>query len=592
MNMLKKLGLGIALVGVAYGFQVSIRVDASAALREHILQNRPAPLTNLNVAVSLNVKDFGAIPDDGLDDRAAVAAAIAEARSLAGPVQIDFNPGTYDFTPSLADFSATPNNAAVLLQNCTNLVLDGHDADILIHRQDVAFVWVRYSTNLIIRNFSVDYDPLPFSQGTVQSVDTSNGSFIFALQDGFPVPDDPFFKSCYSWGMLKDSTHPGRLKAKCPSFFRYSDVSSAGSNLYRIALTTVAQISNFSTGEVFVINGRSGSIAYYQNSENITFDHLTAYACPSSLFIGSQTSLLNVLNCKGQLKGSRLIVSGADGVHCQAARIGPWVENCDFEGLSDDCLNIYGLPTYILSQNSSTQLTVHAQSPIRPGDRLVFFNPTEGRIIADTTAASISGNSLTLTDPINETLNIAPSGTVYDAQGWNIYDHIYNGDAVGNYFVYRNNHMHDGRRFGMFIKASYGLIENNRFDGLSNQGLYIANTPSAPEGFWAQNLIIRGNTISECGYGDSSPCALIASRQFNGTRELFMTTPIQKNIYLLDNVFNAVSGAALKLSGVSGLVARGNEFISGSATGSLVTIQYSENISWTNNLDQGRIQYQ
>jgi hypothetical protein len=496
--------------------------------------------------------------------------------------------------PSVTDFSMTPGNAAVLLQNCTNLVIDGHDAELLIHRQDVSAFWAVSSTNLIVRNFSVDYDPLPFSQGTVQSVNAADGSFIFALQTGFPAPDDPFFSTYDSWGMLKDPMYPGRLKTNCPSFFYYRDVSFIESNVYRISLATAAQISNFSTGAVFVINRRSGSIARYQTSENITFDHLTAYASPSALFVGAQTSLLNVLNCRAVLKGDRLITSGADGVHCQAARIGPWVENCDFEGLSDDCLNIYGLPTYILSQDSSTQLTVRAQSPIQSGDRLVFFNPNEGRIIADTTAASVSGNVLTLTDPITETLNIAPSGTVYDASGWRIYDHIYNEDAVGNYFVYRNNVMHDGRRYGMFIKAGSGLIESNRFEGLSSQGMCIANTPTWPEGLWAQNLIIRGNTVSECGYGDNSPCVLIASKKLNsaGTGEAYSTSPMQKNIYLLNNEFSAFSGRALIVSGVDGLTAAGNEFSSGSVSGPLVTVQYSTNIIWNSNLDQGRVTVQ
>lgn len=57
-----------------------------------------------------------------------------------------------------------------------------------------------------------------------------------------------------------------------------------------------------------------------------------------------------------------------------------------------------------------------------------------------------------------------------------------------------------------------------------------------------------------------------------------MTTPMQKNIYLFSNIFNAVSGPAVTLSGVSGLVAEGNTYTSGSVSGSLVTVQYSEDI--------------
>lgn len=583
--------LSTLLVASASGVLFSFRSDPVRTLLSQIFQIRTPPLTNMTAVVTLSVADFGAVPNDGIDDRVAVAAAVAAAKTMTGPVQIDFSPGSYDFMPSATDFSMTPGNAAVLLQNCTNLVIDGHAAELLIHRQDVSAFWVVASTNLILRNFSVDYDPLPFSQGTVQSINAADGSFTFALQTGFPAPDDPFFSTCDSWGMLKDPMHPGRLKTNCPSFFYYKEISPVGDNRFSIVLSNATQIASFAAGDVFVVNGRSASIGRYQQSKEITFENFTVYASPSALFIGVQTSLLNVLNCRAVLKGDRLITSGADAVHCQASRIGPWVENCDFEGLSDDCLTVYGLPIYILSQDSPTQMTVKAQAPVLPGDRLAFFDPNDGRIIKDTTVAAFSNNTLTLNDPVNEVLNLAPTGTEYDSRSWKIYDHAYNENAVGNHFVYRNNHIHDGRRYGVFIKASYGLVESNRFAGLSSQAMEIANDPAWPEGFWAQNLIIRNNWVSECGYGNGSPCARIASLQLNstGTGAASMIVPIQKNIFLLNNVFSAFSGRALIVSGVDGLIAEGNEFSSGSASGPLVTVQYSTNIVWNNNLDQGRV---
>ena len=567
----------------------SIRQDPAVLLRALILENRPAPLTNLTVAAYVDIADFGAVPNDGQDDRAAVFAAIAQAKSISGPVQVDFSPGVYDFFATTTNFSMGIGNAAIPLQNCENLILDGHGAEIVIHRQDVSFAWVWVSTNLIVRNFSIDYDPLPFSQGTVAEILSDGTGFLLELDPGFPVPNDPFFTSCVSWGMLKDATLPGRLKANVPSFFRYDEILAEGSNLFRVVLSDASQILNFEVGDAFVINGRSASIGRYGLSENITFDQLTVHACPSSLFVGTQTSQLNVLNCNGQLKGNRLIVSGADGVHCQSARIGPWIENCDFEGLSDDCLNIYGLPIFVLEQVSPTQMTVYARAPILPGDHLAFFDPNAGRVMQETTVVSFSGTTLVLSDPV-EAMNIAPPGTPTDVRGWKIYDHAYNLDSIGNYFVYRNNHMHDGRRYGIFIKASYGLVEGNVFEGLSRTGMVLENNIGWPEGFWAQNLVIQSNRVSECGYGNSDPCVSIVSKKLAGTVEVANTIPFQKNIFLLNNMLNAVTGPALELSGVSNLVAEGNAFTSGSPTGPLITIQYSEDVSLINNQGQDRVE--
>ena len=352
------------------------------------------------------------------------------------------------------------------------------------------------STNLIIRNFTVDYDPLPFTQGTVEEVSPDDARFIFKLHPGFPRPDDPFFKSCNSWGMLKDTAHPGRLKADCPSFFMYSGIRSLGDNRFQIGLANKKEISNFSPGDVFVMNGRSASIGRYYLSENITFDHLTIYACPSAVFLGSQTSRLNILNCRVRLKGNRLVTAGADGVHCQSARIGPWIENCEFEGLSDDGLNIYGLPIFIVGQTSPTEMKIHARAGINPGDELVFFDPRAGRVIQETTVVSCSGDHLVIEDPVGE-LHLAPPGESAEGneKAWKGYDHIYNLDTTGSGFVYRNNYVHDGRRHGVLLRTSCGLIENNRFEGLSGSGLSLANEPGWPEGFWAQNLVDMDTAI-------------------------------------------------------------------------------------------------
>ncbi|MGE4490569.1 MAG: right-handed parallel beta-helix repeat-containing protein [Kiritimatiellales bacterium] len=589
----KKSVVGGIFMGAALaGFSVE-PLDTVETLREQILKTRGEPLTHLDVRATMNVRDFGALPDDGKDDHDAVKAAVEKAHSMNGPVQIDFEPGVYDFGPGTPDFLLGRENTAIRLQNCRNLIIDGQGAEFRIHRQDVSVIWADSSSNLIFRNFSVDYDPLPFSQGTVVEVSPADADFVLELHPGFPPPDDPFFLSCnsqgISWGILKDASQPGRLKANVPSFFEYRNIRSLGDGRFRIGLAQAEQIASFEVGDAFVINGRSASIGRYYGSDNLTFDHVTIYSCPSPLFIGAETSRLNILNCVVRLKGNRLITNGGGGVICQSSRVGPWVENCDFEGLSDDCMNLYGLPIFILSRASPTEMTVHARAGIQPGDELVFFDPNEGRIIQETTAVSFSGNRLVVSDPVGE-MNLAPPGAeaLGHEKAWKGYDHIYNLNTTGRGFVYRNNYMHDGRRYGVLLRTGFGLVENNRFEGLSLPGLRIANEPGWPEGFWARDLVIQDNRVSECGYSYGGPAVQVAGCRLGGS----MSVPIQKNIYFLGNVFEAVSGPALELSGVSGLVAEGNTFMSGSPTGPLITIQYSDNVTLKNNRGQDRIEMQ
>jgi len=559
---------------------------------------RPLPLRNLAVNVHLSVRDYGAVPNDGNDDRGAIRNAIAAAQKATGPVQIDFEPGTYDFGGVTQDFEVSTDNAAILLHACNNIIVNGNGSTLMIHRQDVCAFWANASKKIIFRNFFVDYDPLPFSQGIVRAVDGVQGSFEFELQEGFPAPNESFFNTYNgnSFGMLKDPSHPGRLKKNCPDFFVYNtlqDRDALGGNRFHIQLADKNQISNFKIGDVFVIVARAGSVGRFQSgSENITFDRITAYASPGPLFIGSWTSRLNILNCKAVLKGERLITAGGDGVHCQSARIGPWVENCDFEGLSDDCLNIYGRPIHFTEKNSPTQMKVSPDTgvPIQSGDKLVFFDPIDG-LTEEATVASFSGNVLVLDAPVT----LARFAHAGDSDWYKKDVHAYDLSAVGSGFVFKNNYMHDGRRHGMFIKASDGVIENNCFEGLTGSGIWIANAPTWPEGFWARNLVIQNNWVSDCGYAYSGglfPCVNIAGMQLNAAgQEISMRAPIQKNISLRHNVFHIASNQAMKLSGVADLIATGNEFTNATGSGPLVTIQYWENITWTGNLDGGRVQY-
>jgi hypothetical protein len=530
---------------------------ASDALAEQILKMRGEPLRNLPGLPVIHVRDYGAVPNDGVNDFAAIQSAIKALGS--GGAELRFEPGVYEADPGGGD-DYSPNEPPVMMfQSLENVTVDGRGAFILIRRPSIGFSEVRNSTNIIVRNFTIDYDPLPFSQGTVTAVDVAAGSIDVQTDPGFPDLDDPLFTAYGSWGMLKDPLIPGKLKDGAPNVLFRSSCEKTGDNLFRIVLTQPFH-EYLEVGDRYAqISRAAGGCQYFGGCDNITFDRITFHAVPGSLFVGSDTSRLNVLNCRGKLKDDRLLVSGADGVHCQAARIGPWVEGCEFEGLSDDCLNIYSLPFYVMEVLGPKTLRVTRPERIEAGDPLVFFRPQTGEILAETEVVSLKKDVVTLNVEVTG-LNLAPKGTAYDQRGWKIYDHAYNPNATGNGFVYRNNYMHDGRRFGGFIKASYGLIENNRFERLSDTALQIQNEPDWPEGFWARNLVIRNNRILHCAFINSRAAVNIDWSRLGHRSAGFA---LQKNIFFENNTIRAVSGPCITFNAIDGLVMSGNILESG-----------------------------
>ena len=85
----------------------------------------------------------------------------------------------------------------------------------------------------------------------------------------------------------------------------------------------------------------------------------------------------------------RLLSTNSDGVHCQQNLRGPIIENCRFESMADDSVNIYYYPNTITAVISDTVLRATRHGTIDAGDRLQLFNPVEGRVLAEVDVAAV-----------------------------------------------------------------------------------------------------------------------------------------------------------------------------------------------------------
>ncbi len=558
---------------------------ASQAIVDHVLEVRCPPLLSMDGLTRIHVSDYGAIPDDGINDYEAILAAVKAISEMGGDVELVFAPGRYEVDPGNGPYQ-TNEPPCILIQNMKNVVIDGQGAEILIRRPSMAFCRVMGSENIIVRNFSIDYDPLPFTQGTVVDHHPDGLWLDVEVDEGFPLPNDIFFLTYNSWSMFKDPLVPGKLKDGAPNHFRWDSFQLTGERTVRVFVVAgqAARIKHsLEIGDRYAQVGRSTGGCTYFNNDQVTFQNITYYACPSSLFSGSNTSRLNVINCRSVLKDGRLLVNGADGVHCQAARIGPWIEGCEFEGLSDDCLNIYAVPAYIREIVSNNQFRMTRTDLMLIGDTLAFFAPQNGDLISKVGIVNIDNDLVTVSEPVTG-LTIAPSGTPFDSKEWKIYDHAYNLNAIGNYFVLRNNLMRDGRRYGVFIKASYGIIEDNRFERLSDCAICIQNIPDWPEGFFAHQVVIRNNKMIDCAFIHNRYPIEISFRKLGG----LSTAMLQKDIFIENNQIRAVSGAVARISSVDGLSIHDNVLETGDDDSPLVIISNSVIRCMENNTDEER----
>lgn len=454
---------------------------------------RQAPLLDLNTTATVSVADYGAIVDDGNDDIAAITAAINAAKSLAtdqNPVRLLFESGTYDLMP---DGTTTH---ALSINNASSILWDGQNAEFLNHNPVVGFLSLFRCTNVIIKDISVDYSTLPFTQGKITLVDQANGYFEFVVDTNFPLPTESFFMNApQRWGMIKNSL--GGIKKGTKNLIphnRYFELIAP--RTYKYA-NQGGNMEGIEVGDYFVHIARYNGSSLFKtnNGKNVTYLNITGYSSPAGSFNAFNCEEWNIINCHVKLKAGRVHSTNADCIHVSGGIIAPWVENCSFEGFSDDCVNLKYTRRTITAINSSTEITVLYD--VNVGENMEFYNPRDGVYLGNSTVTAVQnlGSNLykiTLSNPINITTITNPEHQLADK--------AYIESRSNQSFIFRNNVVKNSRRYGILLQSKYALIENNVFQNLSSSGIRIENGVDWGEGFRASDVVIQNNTFENCGF--------------------------------------------------------------------------------------------
>ena len=140
----------------------------------------------------------------------AIDAAVAAART--GPAVLIFAPGKEYRLASL-----TPGTGSVLsVTNATGphrFRIDGRGARFVVTTPRAGFLAVDDAAELTVANFSVDYDPLPITQGVVTAVQGPR-RYTMRLDPGFPSLMQPQFLEATDgrWMIIKEKAAPTRHK--------------------------------------------------------------------------------------------------------------------------------------------------------------------------------------------------------------------------------------------------------------------------------------------------------------------------------------------------------------------------------------------
>lgn len=275
------------------------------------------------------VHDYGAYPNDGIDDSKAIQAAVNDAIEYGSVSDIHFDYGNYSITTTTFIHDATN----------INVIGKGIDQTFLIGNKQVSIFSAQNCQGLVFTSFSIDYDPLPFTAGYVVNV---NDQFL----DVQVVPP-----------------HQTDVDRQVQAILRYDPVQmrpAYGSNTYEIYQTppdTKTSIvspdilriplhsrTNFVKGDPIVARYTyQGHAIFGQDLTDITIQSIAIYAAWGMGFVTLRSRRLTINNYTVLQRSGRWMSSIIDCMHFTDTREYLSLSNSVCQGMGDDGLNVHGV---------------------------------------------------------------------------------------------------------------------------------------------------------------------------------------------------------------------------------------------------------
>jgi len=561
---------------------------------------RPPPMLTLPVPIQRT--NFVGAP--GTNDVLLIQNAFNAVYHSPTPTEIRFNVGaTYVITNG-----SLTGGLPITLYQATNVVVNGNGCKILITNPRLGFLDVNTCSNVIVENFFVDHDPLPYTQGTVTHNFYTNSpselAIEFQVDAGYPAPTNANYIDANAnaeaerWGTVMNPTNLGRGTDNRYSICIYTNVVQTNQDgAFKVYLPYYDQARNVQPGDRWnMISRWDGSIVFWTYAAHqVTYLNNTNLSGAGLSYGGEFSEMVNEVGDQIQLgpppagaTAPRLRTSNADGGLFIASRIGPWVQGCNFTGLSDDtanpCINGF-VVTNIPVQPTNVFAVYEAQSgtnaePLSPfeaevGDEMLFLNPSNGLVFD---SAKITAFDLVTNITVGNQTNIYSFVT---------FDHAISNVVAGTYdtntlllnrtlnssAVYLDNNFSNSRQHGIYCRADNTLIAHNTISGMALNAIagYPVMIPNFLNLFVPTNVVILDNVLSDCGYctegiSNSIPAqepdfALVAFNQAAANNLNYVTNGFEiSGIRILYNAFLDWRRAPISLHNATDVNVIGNYF--------------------------------
>ncbi|MEI7677433.1 MAG: right-handed parallel beta-helix repeat-containing protein [Bacteroidales bacterium] len=437
-------------------------------------------------------------------------------------------------------------------------------------------ITINNSRNVELQGITIDYDPLPFTQGDIVAIDSINGWLDVRIHAGYPVR---------AQARIDIVDRQTRYRRMGKPFMWQSSAKVIDKDVVRVTnreAAKFARVGDLASMSMDLPPHTPHTISV-ETSERVTLRGVTVYAsnCMGFVLSGGAGDH-RIEGCRivpGPMPVGatepRLLSTNADAILTSSLGKGVLTENCEIRDAGDDTWSVQSDDYRILGIHGTTILLGRrGRSPITVGSRIK--SGLDSPEYSVTSMRSVRFDDADIDAAVKEQIIASKSGYWHlfehpdkswiteleldSVPQWKVGESVIDIDHQGNGFVFRNNRIRSSGR--ILIKAS-GLIEGNDID--QSQGIIIRPEITAPGAIGVGEVIVRRNIIKESHHRTPS-----SNRMQAGA--ICVAAEGQKNTPRPDKCFGRIiiegntivggNGIAIAVSSTKEVVIRTNHIIS------------------------------
>ena len=461
---------------------------------------------------AVSVTKFRAKPDDGKDDTKALRKAAQYCREHPGTTLI-FPAGVYQITDPDAKqleedvlagkYGSDPEKKMFIpyfpyvrgldFEGCIDVTVRADGATLLCDgwMEPVSII---NAEGFTLEGLTIDYKVQPHSEGV-----------IVDIEDGwFTVEFDSDRQMARKMPQSRICVWDARYGIVAPKVYSFSKREVLEGNRLRIKGKMPADLLGQRIGMSHTFHFRPA--VYIGGSKQTLLKDVTIHSQPGMGVLGFDSQDITLQGVKVVPREGKRFSTNTDASHFAACGGTIRIEGCTFQGQGDDGINVHGYYHDILSREGSGDgpnpdgwLLTELKAPTFTHSQRTDVHSV-GDTIEVTRIATLKPELKTVVTAVEwEAPSVQVRVKLQDPLPENFADYyLFNVSKIPT-LEFRDNRVLGNFARGVLSKARRVVIEDNYFQGCTGTAIHVGAESDWKEGSFAEEALIRGNRIINCG---------------------------------------------------------------------------------------------